>query len=228
VNETPQRGVSTILYNTKGSQIKGEYNIDMFDHQDTLFMEKYKKKSPRNEKWDYSSPAIYFVTFCTYKHGNRFGNIEGNEILLSDIGVIVNDEILKTFEIRENIKLHDYVIMPNHVHILFEILPLVETPRWGVSNEMNTVSNEIIIQSIKQIQNFHKPQIASLKWKKNTVGSIINQIKSISTKRIKKIPKEFGWQGRYYDEIIKDKNHYWKTKRYFKNNVVNWEKDEYA
>jgi REP element-mobilizing transposase RayT len=204
-----------------------EYNYFMFDHQDILFAEKYKKSSSRNPHWDYSSPAIYFVTFCTYRHNYHFGRVVGNEFILSDIGLIVNEELHKTFKIRKNLKMHDYVIMPNPVHLLFEILyvdeaclthteksfNLVETPRWGVSKDTKS--------------NIHKPQIASTKWKPNSVSSIINQIKSISTKRINKIPRLFGWQSRYYDEIIKDEKHYWAVKNYIKNNVRNWSKDEY-
>ena len=192
----------------------------MFDHQDILFAEKYLKNSIRNAKWDYSSPAIYFITFCTFKHNNHFGEIIDNNIVLNDIGKIVSDEVLNTFKIRKYLKLHDYVIMPNHVHLLLEILPMVETPHRGVSNILKDIS------MISKDNNFHKPEIASERWKPNSIGSIINQIKSISTKRINKIPRLFGWQSGYYDEIIKDEKHYWKVKEYIQNNVRNWENDE--
>ena len=79
---------------------------------------------------------------------------------------------------------------------------------------------------ISKDNNFHKPEIASERWKPNSIGSIINQIKSISTKRINKIPRLFGWQSGYYDEINKDEKHYWKVKEYIQNNVRNWENDE--
>jgi REP element-mobilizing transposase RayT len=184
-------------------------------------MDKYRKKSSRNEKWNYSSPSIYFVTFCTYRHSKRFGEIIDNKMNLNDIGCIVDEEIVNTFKIRGNLRLHKYVIMPNHVHILFEILSIVETPRRGVSININNVS-------IMQWQNFHKPYLASSKWKCDSISSTICQIKSIATKRIRKIPTEFGWQPRFYDEIIKDRQHYWKVKKYIENNIVNWETDEYA
>jgi putative transposase len=183
-------------------------------------MEKYKKKSGRNYNWDYTSSAIYFVTFCTYKHNKHFGVIQNNKIILSEIGKIVEEEVLKTFEVRKYLKLHDYVIMPNHVHILLEILLVVETPQRGVSISADNIQNS------KKSINFHNPQIASKKWKSGSIGSIVNQIKSISTKRINKIHKLFGWQSRYYDEIIKDEPHYWSTKKYIQNNLKNWEKDE--
>ncbi len=48
---------------------------------------------------------------------------------LSPIGIVVQSEILKTYEIRKNIVLEEYVIMPNHIHLLVQIksLPIVET-----------------------------------------------------------------------------------------------------
>ena len=42
-------------------------------------------------------------------------------IQLSDFGVIVEQEWFKSFEIRDELFLHDFVIMPNHIHTVVEI-----------------------------------------------------------------------------------------------------------
>ena len=45
------------------------------------------------------------------------------EMVLSDIGEIVNTEWLKTFEMRPDMNLYmgEYVIMPNHFHAIIDI-----------------------------------------------------------------------------------------------------------
>jgi len=179
------------------------------------FADKFSVNSPRLKNWDYSTSGIYFITICTLNHNHFFGKIIDGQIELSDKGIIAKEELLKTFVIRKNIKLHEFVIMPNHIHLLMEIVNtidnFVETPRRDVS----TTSN------------IHKPQIAIKSWKANSISSIINQIKSISTKRIRKTRLFFAWQPRFHDEVIKDQNRFFIIKQYIKNNPKNWEKDEY-
>ena len=47
--------------------------------------------------------------------------IKDGELLLNDCGRVAHNEWLKTAQIRENIVLHDFVVMPNHLHGIVEI-----------------------------------------------------------------------------------------------------------
>jgi len=82
---------------------------------------------------------LYFVTICTQDKEYFFGEIKNGEMNLNDIGKIVQEELLQTPIIRSNIFLDTWIVMPNHLHIIIEIINPVETPRWGVS-ESNGVS----------------------------------------------------------------------------------------
>lgn len=96
---------------------------------DNRFADKYKIKSPRLQNYDYSSSGIYFITICTLNHNNFFGKIINNQMELSKIGIITKSELLKTISLRNNLKISQWVIMPNHIHLLIEVLNLhVETP----------------------------------------------------------------------------------------------------
>lgn len=191
----------------------------------TYFTDKYRVESGRKIGWNYSSPGIYFITICTLNHNNFLGKIIDDQMIYKRCGEIVKEELLKTFEIRKNLKLIDWVVMPNHVHILFSIEnyqskapeECVETCRRRVSTHTKTTSKN----------NIHKPEIAIKKWQANSVGSIINQIKSISTKRIRKEGFFFAWQTRYYDEIIDNQKRLELIKLYIKNNPKNWQKDKF-
>ncbi|MDY7031408.1 MAG: transposase [Thermodesulfobacteriota bacterium] len=65
---------------------------------------------------DYSVPGYYFVTIVTHDRVCSLGEIVDDQVLLNDQGKIVENEWLKTPQIRPNIALDEYVIMPNHIH----------------------------------------------------------------------------------------------------------------
>ncbi len=71
--------------------------------------------------WDYSHAGYYFVTICTKGMHNFFGKIENGVMQLNGFGKIVAEEWLKTEEIRKNVKLDQWCIMPNHFHAIIVI-----------------------------------------------------------------------------------------------------------
>jgi REP element-mobilizing transposase RayT len=48
-------------------------------------------------------------------------------MVLNELGKIVDNEWLRTMELRENVELDYYVIMPNHIHGIIIIEKVVET-----------------------------------------------------------------------------------------------------
>ncbi len=154
---------------------------------------------------------MYFITICTKDRQEFFGRVENGEMVLSDMGKIIQDELLQTPKIRPNVKLDEWVIMPNHIHVIIEICNArvpVETPRRGVSTNGNKRGG-------------YNP-----KWKPNSIGSIINQLKSICTKRILKLENvTFAWQSRFYDHIIRNEISLDKIREYIRTNPQMWERD---
>jgi REP element-mobilizing transposase RayT len=89
-----------------------------------LFKNKYRTESNRLKNWDYSSEAIYFITLVTQNRKCIFGTIEENKMILNDKGKIIENELSKSIQIRDRWFFHNWVIMPNHIHLLVEILDL--------------------------------------------------------------------------------------------------------
>jgi len=215
------------------------------------FAGKFKLKSSRLKNWDYSTPGFYLITICTYNHNNFFGKIIDNKMELSKRGEIVKSELLKTFEIRKNIKLHEWVVMPNHVHILMEIKyridNIVETPRMASllnqSNNLNPNNNQNT--KLKQNNNLNQsefnyvetPCMASLQSKdkhkilnkksNQLISKTIQQFKSAVTRQINPQTIFFAWQSRFHDQIIKDEKELLMIKNYIINNPINWQKDKF-
>ena len=80
------------------------------------------RKSTRLKDFDYSSPNDYFITICTHNRECIFGEVLDGDMVLNELGKIVEKEILKTQEIRKNIGIDIFCIMPNHVHIIIMVL----------------------------------------------------------------------------------------------------------
>ncbi|MFM2368363.1 MAG: hypothetical protein RL619_663 [Bacteroidota bacterium] len=82
------------------------------------------------KNWDYSSEAICFITLVTQNRECVFGTIDGDIMILNDNGKIIETELLRSIAIRERWFFYNWVIMPNHIHLLIEIVSSsVETHR---------------------------------------------------------------------------------------------------
>ncbi len=179
------------------------------------FADKFKTKSSRLNNWDYSKPGFYFITIKTLNDNNFFGKIINEKIELSAIGKIANQYLIDISKHFSNVILDEYTIMPNHLHILF----LVETP------DLASLQNNQKITLLNYSHNNHPDFYNRLNQKsKQLIPKIIQQYKS-SVKRIcNQNNLFFGWQNRYYDQIIKSKLELNNIRQYIKNNPVNWKK----
>ena len=93
-------------------------------------MYKPTRKHNRLKNYDYSSPGYYFITICTKNKKTLFGKIvvgasiaRPYEMILSDSGEIVKNAIERISDYYPMINVDNYVIMPNHIHLLLQIIP---------------------------------------------------------------------------------------------------------
>lgn len=84
--------------------------------------EKHHRRSIRLKGYDYSQSGLYFITICVLNRHCLFGEIENDEMILNEYGKIAATEWINTESIRDNIRLHEYIIMPNHIHGIIEII----------------------------------------------------------------------------------------------------------
>ena len=85
------------------------------------YTNKYRIKSARRPHWDYANSGFYFVTICAKDREHFFGNIINAAIKYSEIGKIARHELLRTEILRKNVKLDEWIIMPNHIHVIIVI-----------------------------------------------------------------------------------------------------------
>lgn len=95
-----------------------------------LFMKNNKqiiRKKNRLKGYDYSSNASYFLTVCSDKRKEIFSQIVfdntvgANIVRLSKIGQKIENCVLKIEEIYPCVFVDNYIIMPNHIHLILTI-----------------------------------------------------------------------------------------------------------
>ncbi len=78
----------------------------------------YKPVSNRLRWYDYSQNGAYFVTICVKDRACIFWEIQENKMLANEIGKVVENEIINTEQMRKNVTIDSYVVMPNHIHMI--------------------------------------------------------------------------------------------------------------
>ena len=76
-----------------------------------------QRKSPRATWHDYNG-GRYFVTFCTKNHDLYFGDVVDGRMELSQIGEWAWQCAGKIETINDNVFVPEFVVMPNHVHLI--------------------------------------------------------------------------------------------------------------
>ena len=123
-----------------------------------------KRKLIRIENYDYSTPGAYFITICTANREKLFWSDRRGELRspanvpLSNIGVIVDDEIQKLKMIYDAVRVDKYCIMPDHIHSIISI----NTDEDGRTQFAPTIS-----RVIKQSKGSITKQIGKPIWQKS-------------------------------------------------------------
>lgn len=79
------------------------------------------RKRIRLQDYDYSEENMYFITICVRDRLKILGKIFEDDINLTKEGNIVKHNIDKIKQIYKNIIIDEYIVMPNHIHILLMI-----------------------------------------------------------------------------------------------------------
>ncbi len=83
-----------------------------------------KRKHPRSKDYDYSLDGAYFVTICTHEKRCVLSRIVGRglapaEIEYTKFGRIAREQLFMLENRFPSVKIDQYVIMPNHMHVIF-------------------------------------------------------------------------------------------------------------
>jgi len=170
--------------------------------------------------WDYPANGYYFLTLVSQNRRDWFGEIDNEKPIYSEFGKIVLNELKQSTNIRQELFLDKYILMPNHLHVIVIIYknhPVVETH--GHASLQHT--QRVFIRKPKSISSF----VAG--FKSATTNKIDNYIDNHNLNIEKFNRNNRLWQPNYYDRIIRNEDELHKTREYIINNPENWDNDKH-
>ena len=176
------------------------------------YKNKYKIDSNRLNDWNYADFGCYYITLVTHNRVKYFGKIENGKMIYNDIGNIVNKEIIRSFDIRKELRLKEYVIMPNHIHFLI----MLRKDKVIVYDKNNM---PVLFRKPKSISTF----VGS--FKSSVISKVDNWIDDDNIDLPKFNRENPLWQGNYYDHIVRDEKEFDNISNYIINNPLNWNED---
>ena len=186
---------------------------------------KPQRHSVRFRGYDYSACGAYFVTLCAERHRPFFGAIENDAMKSNWVGHIVEREWLRTADIRPEIELDEYVVMPNHFHAIVLITPNPVGAHGCVPSYESAVPFDETEQRAHSRVPLRRPR---------SLSSLMAQYKAAVTRAVnaeratRNLSPVSVWQRSFHDRIIRDETELLDTRRYIIQNPQNWRKDEYS
>jgi REP element-mobilizing transposase RayT len=133
---------------------------------------------------------------------------------MSAVGKYTDECIQKISEHNPYAQIPEYVIMPDHIHLIViisgddcRIAPWCDStmePADGKNKTMQKMAND-----------------------KGRLSTTIGGFKQSVTRFARQNDIQFQWQPRFYDHIIHDQNEMNQIAEYIENNVAKWESDKF-
>ncbi len=196
-----------------------------------------KRKTMRSKYFDYNSSGIYFLTICTQHRQCLLSRVvgtgvpDGPQIRLTKYGEIADRVISQLNDFYEYLSVEDYVIMPNHMHILLRV--------WGegqggpsgtpVPTDMNGPSGTPVPTDMNGPSrtpvptDMNGPSGTPVPTMQNSaVAKFLSTFKRFCNKEYEKNI----WQSRAYDHVIRNRQDYEEHIKYIHENPAQWYYDE--
>lgn len=166
----------------------------------------HHRRSIRLKGYDYSLPGAYFVTCCTHDREALFGEVIDEEMVVNDLGEIVQQAWDDLTTHYRHVGLDAFVVMPNHVH---GIVVLTEEAGAGLKPA---------------------PTEAGGAAKRHGLPEMVRAFKTFAARRINErrgTPGVPVWQRNYYEHVVRDERALNAIRAYIAENPARWAWDRY-
>jgi putative transposase len=180
--------------------------------------QKHQRHTMRLPAYDYTQAGAYFVTIVTYQREGLF-----DDPVLRRVVETLWQAIPLHFSA---VALDEYIVMPNHLH---GILWIIDGNRRGEAFARESQSiGDLTMAGLSN----HTDSLANaspLHVTPGSLGAIIGNFKSITTRRINQIRHSPGgavWQRNFYDRVIRHERELDAVRQYIRDNPANWALDQ--
>lgn len=189
----------------------------------------HHRRSVRLKGYDYSLKGLYFITICCQNRVCRFGDIVEAKMVLNDAGIMIDKWYNELENKFHDIKCHEMVIMPNHIHFIVENIGLTVGANLCVRPNYNVRPNENVRPNQNESGNLSEGEHIG-----SPLRGIIQWFKTMTTNEYIRGVKQLGWdafdgklwQRNYYEHIIRNEISYLRIVEYINNNPANWKEDK--
>ncbi len=174
------------------------------------------RKKTRLEFFDYNSVGAYFITICTQNKEHLLSKIVlkdsfvGTDVLdgpqinkeifveLSEHGKIADKYVNQLNNFYENITVDDYIIMPNHIHLLINV-----SKNGPSGTSVPTKQHSIVSGFISTFKRFCNKEYGKNIWQMRSFDHIIRDTKDYEfhMKYIRENPLKWYFNGENHDNI---------------------------
>jgi REP element-mobilizing transposase RayT len=191
-----------------------------------------QRKPVRLKGHDYSS-GIYFITICVWQRRPLLSRVARGRICLTPAGQIVEDEWLRTNQIRCNAWVDAFVVMPNHFHGIVGLGQGSGFPAHGVDpddradgadpdDRAHGSDPESRAHGADPDDRAHGSDPESRAHAvRPYLGRFVAGFKSACTRRYRDMAGDAAdalWQRGYYERVIRTQRALEATRRYIANN----------
>lgn len=194
-------------------------------------MKQYNRKSIRLKGHDYTSVGRYFVTIVIRNRLHLFGKVIDGKMILNKFGEIAAKEWQQTINLRDNVSLGAFMIMPDHIHFVIHI-------------EEQRIQKEYTAEELER----RAGAVAGKHMNKpGSLGAVVRGYKGAVTRQVLSIISENQnnestlknselmdihnqlrtektiWVRNYNEAIIKSERHYNNVTNYINNNPRKWD-----
>lgn len=176
--------------------------------------DRHHRQSIRLPGYDYSQPGIYFLTLCVHERESIFGQIVNGQMHRGPLGEIVAEEWLKSAQMRPELRLDQWVVMPNHLHGIVSI-------RREMTLERERAHSRVPLQESPQAK---RPPAR----RAQSISSFVAGFKSAATSRINRLretPQRPVWQANFFEHIVRDNRSLQAIREYIFTNPPRWDSD---
>ncbi len=186
----------------------------------------HHRRSIRLKGYDYSKEGLYFITICTQNRLCLFGEIEKGEMILNDAGIMIKTVWHEIPEYYHEFNVHEFVVMPNHVHGIIQIISNPNPVGAG------PCACPVCVRPNELQQTNGQPRGVAPTM---SLSDIVHRFKTLTTKQYTDGVKNNDWlrfnkklwQRNYYEHIIRDENSYYQISEYIQTNPLKWQDDKY-
>ena len=171
-------------------------------------------------KWHDYNCGIYFITICAHEKRHLFGRIYNTNFTPTPVGQIIDQCINKIPDIHPYAEVWNYVIMPNHIHMVIAVGAQYIAPT--ADNAQNTGCLKPPMHGVPVEDNHFKSLLAIIV---RTFKGAVTRI--ARAQYIAPLPHPV-WQRNYHEHIIRNQRAFDNIMTYIDSNVENWSKDCFA